>query len=121
LNGGGYNNQAVKIITENGSVYSVEVNQTTVTCLNAAYQMAWVSFKENKTGTFQITEEEDNSVKISVDFGVYINLISGTINVTSYGNVGGDVIGTFSGEGENTSNGQAVQVTKGTFKVKRSI
>jgi len=122
LNGGGYTNQAIKITPGSGSVYSVDDNQTAITCTNAATQVGVVSFKGNKTGTFQVTaDDDDNLVMMTLGVGVYIEIISGTINVTSYGAVGGDVIGTFTGQGEIANGGQTVQVTNGTFKAKRAV
>ena len=125
LNGGGYTNQAIKITPGSGSVYSVADDQTAVTCTNAATEVGVVSFKGNKTGTYKIEAGDDKNLVMmtigAVGTGVYIEIISGTINVTSYGAVGGDVIGTFSGQGEIASNGNAVQITNGTFKAKRAL
>lgn len=123
LNGGGYTNQAVKIATVTGSVYVLDDDQTAVTCTNDANEVGIVSFKGNKAGTFQITESDENNnlVVITLRQSVYITLVSGTINVTSYGSVGGDVVGTFSGQGMTTVGEQPVQVTNGTFRAKRVI
>lgn len=120
LNGGGYTNQAVKITTGTGSIYSSDDNQTAVTCTNVNTDVGIVSFEGNKTGTFQITNGEVNLVMITLAQSTYIAMTSGTINVTSYGNVGGDVVGTFSGQAAVVG-GQIIQVTNGTFKAKRAL
>ncbi len=123
LNGGGFSNQTLKYTVVAGSIYSLEDDATAVTFSNATSDGGVVVFRGKSTGTFTINENEDdtNGVIITIGGTQVIGLTSGTIKVTTYGNVGGDVKGTFSGTAINASNGENVQVTNGSFSAKRVV
>ncbi len=120
LDGGGFSNQKFSFANFGGTVYSAEEDQTVATFGTMGNDGGIIGFKGKSTGTFQVNENsETNALVLYSGSSQVITLTSGTITVTSYGSVGGEVKGTFSGTGVNSINGQLVQITNGTFAAKR--
>jgi hypothetical protein len=120
LNGGGFNNITITYGTAAGAIYVPVDDETGISFTGATQsEVGTVSFQGNKTGTFTITEDNNNNIALLFAGNTGLTLTSGTITVTTYGNIGGDIIGTFSGSGTYSSNDQTVQVTNGSFSAKR--
>lgn len=126
INGGTFSNKTYSFDVDGGSIYVPGSDETACSFTDPQGNSAQVIFKGNKTGTFNANEEEN---------AVMIHLISTTelfylkqgenIKVTTYGSVGGNVEGTFSGKAiyVNASTGAQFEVTfsNGKFKAKRIV
>ena len=121
LNGGGWNNETISFTTGAGSIYSPDENLTSINFSGTGNSDAGaIKFAGNKTGTFAI-ENDSNDVAVSITGRESLELETGTITVTYYGGVGGEVKGTFSGTSINSSTNTTVQVTNGSFSGKRVL
>lgn len=120
VNGGGYTNQTFTFSTTAAAVTNPVDNITGCTFTDASGNNAVVTFNGTATGTYSINDSE---TIVGMTFGnnLFIGLTSGSIKVTTFGNVGGDIIGTFTGSGTVVNNGEEknVEISKGTFKAKR--
>ncbi|MGE5621057.1 MAG: hypothetical protein ACM3U0_00655 [archaeon] len=127
LNGSGYSN---KVLSSNTSTagYSDEYKGTVVVAYVSAASdsaTAMIVFPGKATGNFSwkgiVTEE--NVARwdgVSLTYGVekiYVP-VSGETKITSYGNVGQNIEGTFSGKMKEMTSGNEVSVS-GSFKSKR--
>ena len=127
LNGGGYSNQAYTI--EKGTVpalsyYETSTNTTSIVIVSGDKTVS-VVFPNKSIGAYNFSSTA-NSAPAYVTLGFTNTHVlaakpgSGTITVTAYGNVGSEVKGTFSGTFYDSSNGNEVTVTNGTFTATRS-
>lgn len=79
--------------------------------------MLTLSFAGNKTGVFQLND--DNGIIMMIDFIVYVSVEgTGKITITRYGAVGSTIEGSFSGQLQS-STGDVLTVTGATFKATR--
>ena len=118
LNGGGYNNQTITLTNSAVAIYSSDDDKTGIVFSNTTNDVGGIVIKGKSTGTFSI-DEGDYEVTINMNGKTALVLTSGTIVVTGYGSVGGEVKGTFSGSAIDASTQQTVQVTNGSFSAKR--
>lgn len=122
VNGAGYSNQTLSMETIAMSVYDLGANETVCSFSNVTNDAVLVGFQGKSTGTFTIDDSKNTVVVTLSNNTIIMALASGTIKVTTYGNVGGDIIGTFTGSGfvsKSNGNPEAIQITNGTFKAKR--
>ncbi len=120
LNGGGYSNQTISFTSTGGAIYNADENVTDLVFSSPANDVGGLVIKGKSTGTFAI-DESDYEVSINMSGKMPLVLTSGTIVVTGYGSVGGEVKGTFSGTSLNPSTLESVQVTNGSFSAKRTM
>jgi hypothetical protein len=118
LNGGGYTNQTISLTSTGGAVYNSDEDLTAIVFSSPANDIGGLVIKGKTTGTFTI-DESDYEVSINMTGNFPLVLTSGTIVVTGFGSVGGEVKGTFSGTSINPSTLVTVQVTNGSFSAKR--
>lgn len=118
LNGGGYTNQTITLTNTGGAIYASDENETGIVFSSTTNDVGGIVIKGKSTGTFPI-DEGDYEVTIAMNGKTALVLTSGTIVVTGYGSVGGEVKGTFSGSAIDASTLQTVQVTNGSFSAKR--
>ncbi|MFP4370271.1 MAG: hypothetical protein ACLFR2_11895 [Candidatus Kapaibacterium sp.] len=78
----------------------------------------FLSFSGDGTGTFSISEDNDNEM-IFVQSGNYFMASSGSIEITSFQDVNGEISGTFSGTFNNPMTNEDMEITNGTFTVPR--
>lgn len=123
INGSGYTNFNVALDKSGVAVYNTGESMTVCSFGNAAGETGGVVFEKNKTGVIAV--DKKSSILLTLDNNKnIITLTDGNINVTSYGNVGGFIEGTFSGNGfVSKSNGipESITITKGTFKAARAM
>lgn len=94
----------------------------TITTTNGSGSNGVVSIKfvGKSTGTFNYDDDLDNVVVLSIDSKIYLSKEnSGSIKITSYGNVGGQIKGSFSGTFETPDSGEKIVVSKADFSAKR--
>lgn len=120
VNGGGYSNQTFTFNKTGVAVSNPQEGLIGCTFTDANGNSAIVTFQGTTTGTYTVNNTK-NLVTISLSGNIFLGLTSGSIKVTTLGNIGGDVIGTFSGSGTVINNGvpQNIEISKGTFKAKR--
>ena len=118
LNGGGYSNQTITLTNTGGAAYTSDENATGIFFSSSTNDKGGLVIKGKSTGTFTI-DESNYEVTISMNGKTPLILTSGTIVVSAYGAVGGEVKGTFSGTSINPSTLETVQVTNGSFSAKR--
>jgi hypothetical protein len=121
INGAGYSNQTFTFDVAAGAIYNPQENISGCSFANAAGDAAALTFEGNSKGEYEVNDSNNNFVISMNGTNVVFGLTSGKINVTTYGSVGGDVAGTFSGSGIVISSGAQfnVQITNGVFKAKR--
>ena len=124
LNGAGFSNQS---FTVSGVIGGFEDNQTGLAGGNPSAEnqaVLNIGFPGSSTGTFQFNND-DTGIGVSLGSGAStrsFESISGTgqVVVTTYGNVGGNVVGTFSGKLYGGSSTALDTVTvNGSFNAQR--
>jgi hypothetical protein len=118
LNGGGYSNQTITLTNTGGAIYASDENETGIVFSSATNDVGGLVIKGKSTGTFTV-DESNYQVTIAMNGKTPLAMTSGTIVVTGFGSVGGEVKGTFSGTSLNPSTLESVQVTNGSFSAKR--
>lgn len=127
LNGGGYTNQTYTIekgSTPPASYYELSTNTTSIVIVSGDRTVS-VVFPGKSVGTYNFSSTA-SSAPAYVTLGFTNTHVlaakpgSGTITVTAYGNVNSEVKGTFSGTFYDSSNGNEVTVSNGTFTATRN-
>lgn len=126
VNGGGLSNKIFSFADSSSfSVYS-SVNDFTVIRFNGKVDGKATSIIVTFKGTSKNTRQLDGTTSegVTTQWGTndYIAMTQGSIVLTKYDGVGGDVAGTFSGTGVGTVNGQIATFTisAGSFTSKRA-
>jgi hypothetical protein len=123
VNGGGFTNQAYSFDVTAGAIANPADNITGCSFADALGNAASITFGGTAKGNFTI-DEDKNQVVITVNgVNIVFGLTSGTIKVTTYDKVGGDIAGTFSGSGIVYKDNQEfnVTITNGIFRAKRLV
>ncbi|OGU59242.1 MAG: hypothetical protein A2X64_01750 [Ignavibacteria bacterium GWF2_33_9] len=121
VNGGGYTNQTFAFSLTAAAVTNPQEGIIGCTFTDNEGNSAVIVFSGTTTGTYTVGETGDNGLSIAMENNLFLGITSGSIIVTKVGSVGGDIIGTFSGEGIVIDNSvpQVIQITNGKFKAKR--
>ena len=117
LNGGGYTNQTFTFNSSGGAIYSSQYNVTNISFTGENNQSLQIMMKGNSTGTYSFGSTDYSCSITTKDKPLFI-LTSGTLKITEFGSLLGNVKGTFSGSGVNTS-AATITVTNGSFSCKR--
>jgi hypothetical protein len=130
INGGPFKNTVVsfKTVTSSSGYYDTVTHVTNLVVsgasgdsLNLGYL---ITFDGTKTGTLTVgtgsnfIEISTTSVNNASNVNLYSSDASGLLNIASYNNVGGKIVGTFSG-GFNLNGSDIYTVSNGNFNVPR--
>ena len=101
INGAGYTNKQVTLVYVSGGLYSGETSIVGAGLSGADTVTFGLTFKGSSTGTRTWSDTTFASVQVHTGSGTryFISLDGrGTTSISSYGNVGGTIVGTFSGQ-----------------------
>ncbi len=126
INGDGHNNQQVTITTTglfSTAVYSVPDDGTVAYATGVGGNVIQVIFPGSSTSTWTVVDGDSEAMTTVTLGGNTYFMQNGTLVVTEYGPVGGNVRGTFSGEyarfDQATMQMIPATVTNGTFNLLR--
>ena len=131
INGDGFVNQTITVSAIPLTAFSIYTISDNVTFGIASGQQGnslTIGFPGNTIGNFNVSTNSDVVFTASVGANTYIMGDNFTVNVTQYGNVGGKITGTFSGDAKRIFFNELTQtveefpvtITNGIFELQRN-
>ena len=131
INGDGFNNQTISVSSiplTAFSIYTISDNVTFGIASGDQGNAITIGFTGNSIGNFNVSNNNDVVFTTSIGANSYIMGDNFTVNVTQYGNVGGKVKGTFSGDAKRIFFNEVTQtveefpvtITNGVFELQRN-